>query len=127
MKVGADWRPDGWLADFDNMTPHQAEERVVTARDALAALHQVKAVSEAELDESEIMPKRHCRGWVGIALTNARNWNIAPFAGKTCVARNRATECSRLNWPAMSVSLPMHRRFSHARIAISRCALPGAR
>ena len=48
IKVASDWRPDGWLADMDAMTPQQAEEAVTAAREALAALHQVQAVSEAE-------------------------------------------------------------------------------
>ena len=47
-KVASDWRPDGWLADMDAMTTQQAEEAVTAAREALAALHQVQAVSEAE-------------------------------------------------------------------------------
>ena len=48
VKVASDWRPDGWLADMDAMTPQQAEEAVTAAREALAALHQVQAVTEAE-------------------------------------------------------------------------------
>ena len=48
VKVASDWRPDGWLADMDAMTTQQAEEAVTAAREALAALHQVQAVSEAE-------------------------------------------------------------------------------
>ena len=48
VKVASDWRPDGWLADMDSMTTQQAEESVTAAREALAALHQVQAVSEAE-------------------------------------------------------------------------------
>ena len=53
FNVGQDWRPDGWLADFDNLTAQQADERVVEAREALSALHQVKAVSETERAEAE--------------------------------------------------------------------------
>ena len=48
VKKGADWRPNGWLAEFDDMTVQQAEEAVVAARDALAVLHRVQAVSEHE-------------------------------------------------------------------------------
>ena len=48
VKVASDWRPDGWLADMDAMTTQQAEEAVTAAREALAALHQVQAVTEAE-------------------------------------------------------------------------------
>ena len=46
--MAPDWRPDGWLADMDAMTTQQAEEAVTAAREALAALHQVQAVTEAE-------------------------------------------------------------------------------
>ena len=48
VKVASDWRPDGWLANMDSMTTQQAEEAVTAAREALAALHQVQAVTEAE-------------------------------------------------------------------------------
>ena len=48
VKIASDWRPDGWLADMDAMTTQQAEEAMVAAREALAALHQVQAVTEAE-------------------------------------------------------------------------------
>ena len=50
VKVAADWRPSGWLADFDSLSVSEAEEAVVTARDALAAVHRVQAISEAELE-----------------------------------------------------------------------------
>ena len=53
LRVAQDWRPDGWLADYDHMTVQTAEEQVVAARDALAALHQVQAVSEAEHRRAE--------------------------------------------------------------------------
>ena len=53
VRVAADWRPDGWLADFDHLTVQQAEERVTNARDALNALHRVQAVSEAEQEAAE--------------------------------------------------------------------------
>ena len=49
VKVAADWRPDGWLADFDSLSVSEAEEAVVTARDALAAIHRVQAISEADM------------------------------------------------------------------------------
>ena len=52
VKVASDWRPDGWLADMDSMTTQQAEEAVTAAREALAALHQVQAVSEAEAESA---------------------------------------------------------------------------
>ena len=48
VKVASDWRPAGWLADMDSMTTQQGEEAVTAAREALAALHQVQAVTEAE-------------------------------------------------------------------------------
>ena len=48
MRVAADWRPDGWLADFDHLTVQQAEEAVTATRDGLNALHRVQAVSESD-------------------------------------------------------------------------------
>ena len=53
VRVAADWRPDGWLADYDHMTPQIAEERVTNARDALNALHRVQAISESEQEAAE--------------------------------------------------------------------------
>ena len=52
VKVASDWRPSGWLADMDAMTTQVAEESVTAAREALAALHQVQAVSEAEAEQA---------------------------------------------------------------------------
>ena len=52
MRVVADRRPDGWLADF-NMTVQQAEAAVSYARDALAALHRVQAITEEEVGAPE--------------------------------------------------------------------------
>ena len=54
VRVAADWRPDGWLADFDSLSVSEAEEAVVTARDALAAIHRVQAISEAEMEAAEV-------------------------------------------------------------------------
>ena len=51
-KVASDWRPDGWLADMDAMTTQQAEEAVTAAREQLAALNLVQAVSEAEAQQA---------------------------------------------------------------------------
>ena len=51
VKVASDWRPDGWLADMDDMTTAQAEDLVAAAREALAALHQVQAVTEAQAQQ----------------------------------------------------------------------------
>ena len=53
VKIASDWRPDGWLADMDAMTTQQGEEAVTAAREALAALHQVQAVTEAEAASAE--------------------------------------------------------------------------
>ena len=53
VRVAADWRPEGWLADYDHMTPQIAEERVTNARDALNALHRVQAISESEQEAAE--------------------------------------------------------------------------
>ena len=52
IKIASDWRPDGWLADMDVMTTQQAEEAVTAAREALATLHQVQAVTEAEAQQA---------------------------------------------------------------------------
>ena len=54
VRVAADWRPDGWLADFDHLTIQQAEERVTDARDGLNGLHRVQAVSEAEIERAKV-------------------------------------------------------------------------
>ena len=54
VRVAADWRPDGWLADFDHLTIQQAEEHVTDTRDALNALHRVQAVSEAEIERAKV-------------------------------------------------------------------------
>ena len=51
-KIAADWRPDGWLADYDSMTPETAAADVAAAREALQALHRVQAVSEAEAERA---------------------------------------------------------------------------
>ena len=53
IKVGSDWRPAGWQADYDSMTVQQADEAVVAARDALAALHTVKAVSQVDVERGK--------------------------------------------------------------------------
>ena len=52
VRVAADWRPDGWLADFDHLTVQQAEETVTAARDGLNALHRVQAVSESDAERA---------------------------------------------------------------------------
>ena len=52
VRVAADWRPDGWLADYDSMTVQQAEERVIACRDALNVLHQVQAISEVDAERA---------------------------------------------------------------------------
>ena len=52
VKVAPDWRPDGWLAGMDAMTTQQAEEAVTAAREALAALGRVQAVTEAEAQQA---------------------------------------------------------------------------
>ena len=64
IRVAADWRPDGWLADFDHLTPQIAEERVTNARDALNALHRVQAISESEQEAAEQRgTRRICPYW----------------------------------------------------------------
>lgn len=52
-RLAQDWRPDGWLADWDHLSKQQAEERVVAARNAVSALHEVRAISEAEAAEAQ--------------------------------------------------------------------------
>ena len=53
VKVAADWRPDGWLADFDLKTVQEAEAAVTDARDALNAMHRVQAVSETDVQRAK--------------------------------------------------------------------------
>ena len=57
-RVAADWRPDGWLADYDWLTPADADARVVDARDGLDALLRVNAVSEAEVKAAQAAAER---------------------------------------------------------------------
>ena len=63
IKVGADWRPAQWLADYDLMTVQQAEAAVTDARDGLNAMHRVQAVSEADAqrakDAADALPGPH--------------------------------------------------------------------
>ena len=60
VRAAADWRPDGWLADFDLMAVQEAEAKVTDARDALNAIHRVQAISEADqqraLEAREALP-----------------------------------------------------------------------
>ena len=62
VKVASDWRPDGWLADFDLMTVQEAEAKVTDARDGLNAMHRVQAISEADqqraLEAREALPAK---------------------------------------------------------------------
>ena len=51
-KIASDWRPDGWLADMDSMTTQQAEEAVTAAREQLAALGLIQAVTEVESQQA---------------------------------------------------------------------------
>ena len=53
VRVAADWRPDGWIADMDGMTVGRAEAAVTDVRDALEALHRVQAVSEQDRERAE--------------------------------------------------------------------------
>ena len=60
VRVAADWRPDGWLADHDHLTVQQADAAVTTMRDGLNAMHRVQAVSESDAakanDAEKIIP-----------------------------------------------------------------------
>ena len=53
VKVASDWRPDGWLADYDLKTVQEAEAAVTDARDALNAMHRVQAVSETDAQRAK--------------------------------------------------------------------------
>ena len=53
IRKAEDWRPDAWQAHFDNLTATEAEADVVTARDALSALHRADAITEHELQEAQ--------------------------------------------------------------------------
>ena len=53
VNVAADWRPEGWLADYDLLTVAEAQALVTDARDALTALHEIRAVSQADADRAE--------------------------------------------------------------------------
>ena len=59
-KIADDWRPDGWVADLDRLSEIEAQAAVTAARDALAALHQVRAISEdrrqAALEARDALP-----------------------------------------------------------------------
>ena len=52
VRVATDWRPDGWLVDFDLLTVQEAEAAVTDARDALNAMHRVQAVSETDVQRA---------------------------------------------------------------------------
>ena len=62
VKVASDWRPDGWLADYDLKTVQEAEAEVTDTRDALSAMHRVQAISEADqqraLEAREALPAK---------------------------------------------------------------------
>ena len=51
--MASDWRPDGWLADYDLKTVQEAEAHVTDARDALNAMHRVQAVSETDVQRAK--------------------------------------------------------------------------
>ena len=52
-RVGADWRPDGWLAEYDGLTVQAAEVQVVDARERLASLNLANAVSQSAHEEAQ--------------------------------------------------------------------------
>jgi len=58
VRVAADWRPSGWLADYDAMTVQDAETKVVEARDALGILATESAISETEAAAAESARER---------------------------------------------------------------------
>ena len=61
IRVASDWRPDGWLADYDLKTVQEAEAAVTDARDALNAMHRVQAVSEADAQRAKDAADSPCR------------------------------------------------------------------
>ena len=82
VRVAADWRPDGWLADFDHMTVQIAEAAVTDARDALDGMHRVQAVSEADAARAQEAEK-----YIPVVarriddLETARRGHVAELAG----------------------------------------------
>ena len=52
VRKAADWHPDGWLSDWDGLTPQQSDEMMVDARAALAVLQGTLAVSQADADRA---------------------------------------------------------------------------
>ena len=97
VRVAADWRPGGWLADMDAMTTGQAEEAITAAREALAALHQVQAVTEAEQDAAQrakdALPE--LREQVDKLDNRARQINADIAAIPTKAADDKAMELDR--------------------------------
>ena len=57
-KLAADWRPDGWLGEFDAMSPEDAERAVEAARAARDELLRENAVGEAVLLAAETALRR---------------------------------------------------------------------
>ena len=83
--VAADWRPDGWRAEWDRRTVQEADAQVVEARDALAALMRVDAISEAAAEASE-----EARGRTPVLESNLKSATIAADAARANVDAARA-------------------------------------
>ena len=57
----SDWRPDGWLADFESDDRPRTEAHVTDARDALNAMHRYRR-SVRRRRSTPGMPSGHCLG-----------------------------------------------------------------
>ena len=101
VKVSADWRPEGWHADYDSMTPEQTETRVVDAREALADLHRIQAIGELELAEAqqaaEVLPQLDGEVSLLQSALQVQRGNLAAL-GIDQLEHERATAMSRLEW-----------------------------
>lgn len=53
VRVAADWLPDGWHPDWEQLTPLQADENVAAARDAAELLRLDHHLSEDEASKAE--------------------------------------------------------------------------
>ena len=95
VKVAADWRPDGWLADYDNIPVPQAKEKVVKARQQLATLTGIHAVSEHEAaiirEAAESLPELEQE--LESAETKANNAKLAWELSHNEYAEGRIVTC----------------------------------
>ena len=125
-RVAADWRPEGWLADFDHLTPQIAEERVTNARDALNALHRVQAISESEQEAAAQAAMQICRG------LQRKRWRIYGYADhalllsdrdKIPIATAADTLRDRLEAERLTTNAATLHPFTNVRTATNRLAI----